>query len=171
MDLKIDAEYPFDGYKGYIRIVNSGKSKGRRVIGFYSMIKTPKRLTMSYARYLMCVKEKRILSKDEQIDHKDSDKTNDCIENLQILSSQENNKKRVVDLGISLMMVELKCPVCNCLFSRGKNRIFLSKKGYYSTCSKKCKDDMNSIKSKMTNEELKLIGISQIIRQYRISEV
>ena len=46
-----------------------------------------------YARYLMAVKLKRFLNKNEQVDHIDNDKTNDTIENLQILTQKENINK------------------------------------------------------------------------------
>lgn len=49
--------------------------------------------TMAYARYLMCVKEGRWLSKDEHVDHIDNDPCNDSIENLQILSQDANTAK------------------------------------------------------------------------------
>lgn len=51
------------------------------------------RTTISYARYLMSVKLNRFLDRNEEVDHIDNDKTNDSIENLQILSSKENKEK------------------------------------------------------------------------------
>ena len=45
------------------------------------------------ARHLMELKEERILDRDEQVDHVDEDKTNDHIDNLQILPVSENIKK------------------------------------------------------------------------------
>lgn len=52
-----------------------------------------KRTTIAYARYLMAVKLGRMLTADEQVDHIDNDKTNDAIENLQILAPAANRKK------------------------------------------------------------------------------
>lgn len=51
------------------------------------------RTTISYARYLMCVKLGYILSSDYEVDHKDNDKTNDDVNNLQVLTWQENKEK------------------------------------------------------------------------------
>lgn len=49
--------------------------------------------TTSYARYLMSVKLGRFLDDDVHVDHKDDDKTNDNIDNLQLLTSESNNQK------------------------------------------------------------------------------
>lgn len=169
MKKKFDAEYPFDGYKAYLRISNSekSKSKGRKIIGLYSSKKIPKRLTMSFARYLLCVKEKRILQSHEEADHKDDDKTNDNIDNLQILSCSGNNKKRVNKYGNNKMMVELKCPGCKNNFVKEKHNTFISKGGYYATCSKKCSILMITIKKGLSKSKLKLIGKNQILRLFR----
>lgn len=48
----------------------------------------------SYARYLMAVKLGRYMTEDETVDHVDNDKTNDIIENLQVLSLGDNIRKR-----------------------------------------------------------------------------
>lgn len=43
---------------------------------------------MPYARYLMCIKEKRILLSNEDVHHIDHDQTNDDISNLEILNEK-----------------------------------------------------------------------------------
>lgn len=48
--------------------------------------KNKKKIFISYSRYLMCVKEGRILSKNEEVDHIDNNKTNDDPSNLQIIT-------------------------------------------------------------------------------------
>jgi len=48
------------------------------------------RTTISYARYLMCVHLGYILSDEYEVDHKDDDKTNDRIDNLQVLTKAQN---------------------------------------------------------------------------------
>lgn len=88
--MKLDKlEYPFSDFydSGYVYISN----EGRRIITF---IKDKKSVAgMAYARYLMSVKLGRFLSKDETVDHIDENKLNDKIENLQILSREENFNK------------------------------------------------------------------------------
>ena len=66
-------------------------NEGRRLIKF---IKDKKHIKgMAYARYLLSVKLGRFLTDDEQVDHIDNDKTNDSIDNLQILTPKANTDK------------------------------------------------------------------------------
>ena len=51
------------------------------------------RKTSAYARYLMEQHLGRSLTDEEEVDHIDNDNTNDNIENLQILTREENMRK------------------------------------------------------------------------------
>lgn len=82
------AEHPFDGYTLYVLY---HKREGRNMA---QLVSKEHRTTMSYARYLYSVKEGRMLSKLEQVDHIDNDKTNDAVENLRILTARENSIKQ-----------------------------------------------------------------------------
>lgn len=99
--------------------------------------------TTSYARYLMSVHLGRYLTQDECVDHINNDKTDDRIENLQILSVAENNRKSF------LRIVKLKCPVCGEYFERPLS-YFRGKKERLAngliTCSRSC----GSVLSKLT---------------------
>jgi len=70
----------------------SGTVKRRRVV-LQDKKNYRKKTSMNYARYLMCLKENRLLSSDEEVDHIDENPLNDSIDNLQILSKPENHKK------------------------------------------------------------------------------
>lgn len=59
--------------------------------------KTDKRTTMQYAKYLMCIKLGRPLYDNEQVDHIDGDKTNDSINNLQVLSKEAHERKSLCE--------------------------------------------------------------------------
>lgn len=166
-NFKIKCEKPFLNYVGYVRVCSTGQAKGRKIIGLYCSKKIPKRLTISYARYLVCVREGRMLDAAEQVDHIDGDKTNDCIFNLQILSVKENNKKRVIECGKTALLVELMCPVCNTIFIKEKRNTFLIKGGYYATCSKKCCNKMLIVKKGLSRNKLIEIGQKQKIREFR----
>lgn len=87
--MKIILEYPYTSVwkSGYL-VTN--RENRKNVILFNS---DKDRSTTSYARYLMSVKLKRFLTSDEQVDHIDNDKTNDDINNLQVLSVKENQQK------------------------------------------------------------------------------
>lgn len=88
--MKLDkVEYPYsDLYKTAYITTND---EGRKLVIFVKNGKSVK--GTPYARYLMAVKLGRFLRSDEQVDHIDNDKTNDSIDNLQILTMRENIQK------------------------------------------------------------------------------
>ena len=133
---RVVAEYPYNNY--YLYIVFH-KNEGRRYANLIPIDGSSglKRKTISYARYLMSVKEGRILNENEHVDHKDNNKIHDDISNLQILSPRENNIKEAKRRG--LKMVVLKCPYCGTIFEKRKRDTFLqNNKRRYNACSRKC---------------------------------
>lgn len=135
--MKIELKEPFksDWKSGYL-ITN--KENRRNLVLFNS---SKDRTTVSYARYLMSVKMKRYLTKDEHVDHIDNNKKNDSIDNLQILTLAENNRKS----SKGRKYVTLNCPICKKDFTIPKSQNW--GKGRVRTCSRRC----GGIKSKMTN--------------------
>ena len=132
--MKIKLEYPYDTYKhGYI-VVNSENRKN--VILYNSK---DDRTTVSYARYLMSVKLKRRLTDNEEVDHINNDKTDDSIENLQILSREENLKKENLRRNIKTK-IEVNCTFCkNSFIMEARNyryKIKINKTNFF--CSKTC---------------------------------
>lgn len=129
---KIEIEYPYSTkYKSAYLVVN--KDNRRTVILYNSH---SDRSSTQYARYLMAVKLGRFLEEHEHIDHKDDDKTNDHIDNLQILTLAQNNIKTHKKPN-----VELICPNCHNIFERTRTqlrgRTHLIQTGLIC-CSKKC---------------------------------
>lgn len=125
-----------------------------------------KRTTISYARYLMSVKEKRFLNKNEDVDHIDNNSMNDDINNLQILTKRENiikgNKKN------GRKMVELKCPCCGKIFNRrrGNTHLIRSKKTY-TACSRKCSSTFGAMKQYHPDSEFVKSGLKEnVIKEY-----
>lgn len=92
------------------------------------------RTTTAYSRYLMSVKERRFLSKDEEVDHIDCDESNDTLENLQILSIEEHRFKTSME-NSGRTYVKLVCPNCLQHFMKEKRQV---KEGVNSKCSKSC---------------------------------
>lgn len=84
---------------------------------------------MTYARYLMCIKEGRWLNRDEHVDHIDDNRLNDTIDNLQILSQAENNSKN--SKGIA--MTTLPCDWCGKNFTKRTANIRST-----NCCSRSC---------------------------------
>jgi hypothetical protein len=85
----LELQEPFKSLwnKGYLQLHESGR---KYICLFNSNID---RTIISYARYLMCVKIGYILSDEFEVDHIDDDKTNDDIDNLQILTREQNALK------------------------------------------------------------------------------
>lgn len=82
----INLEEPFRSIwkSGYLQ----KHENGRQYICLFNSEKD--RSIISYARYLMCVKLGFILGDEYEVDHKDDDKTNDDINNLQVLTKEQN---------------------------------------------------------------------------------
>jgi len=159
--MNIKTEFPYNEYKGYI-VIN--KENRRHVCLVHTI--TKQRTTTSYARYLISVKEGRILTNLEEVDHINGDKTDDSLDNLQILSKNENIRKSFSHR--SRKMVEMTCPNCNEIFSKPLNCTHLQKKGKYTSCSSKCSYEV--LKNGYSIEQLRELGKNQIIRHYRILE-
>lgn len=127
-------KFPFSQYVGYKQTLPSG----RTYIYMWDR-KTDKRRLISLARYRLSVKLGRLLGKHEHVDHKDDDKTNDKLDNLQILSPLANNKKKVIQQGLTRKIMTLTCPNCRKRFTRFKNqvehRVLAGKK---PACSRSC---------------------------------
>lgn len=86
----IELQEPFRSCwnKGYLQQHPSGR---RYVVLFNS---NEDRTIISYARYLMSVHIGNFIPDGFEVDHKDDDETNDDINNLQILTSLQNQLKR-----------------------------------------------------------------------------
>jgi plasmid replication initiation protein len=122
------AEHPFEEYKLYAVFHKKMKRK------MACLVSKENRTTISYARYLMSVHLGRKLTKIETVDHIDGDTLNDSLENLQILSNEDNIKKS----ARGKTMVTLKCPVCSNLFTKEKRQTHLVKGGNPTCCSRNC---------------------------------
>lgn len=121
------AEKPYSKYKLY-------KVYHKKEERFYAVLYTPKeRHTISYARYLMSIKLGRKLRRKESVDHINNIRTDDRIENLQILTPSENTKKSAK----GRTYVELVCPECGKNFKRERRKVHKVKHGH-PACSRKC---------------------------------
>jgi predicted Zn-ribbon and HTH transcriptional regulator len=74
----------------------------------------------------------RLLTKEEIVHHKDENKKNNSIENLQIMSASEH-KEHHHPKGRTF--VELKCPNCGVMFFKEKRNIYGKKE---PKCSRTC---------------------------------
>ena len=89
------------------------------------------RTTISYARYIYCVAINAFIPSDTEVDHIDGDKTNDTLQNLQLLSKADNIKKQHIATknitkgkhGTLSCYRYCKCTICKkgkSLYSAGK---------------------------------------------------
>lgn len=78
-----------------IHLIKSGRNGGRKCI--------------AYAKYLWMSHHKMNVPERYQVDHINNDKTDDRIENLQILTRKANIKKS----HIRAKIITLNCPICN----------------------------------------------------------
>jgi len=105
--------------------------------------------TISWPKIKMEVKLKRLLTKNEQVDHIDEDLSNNKYSNFQILTSGENTRKSVKLTGRSAKNKKLVCVMCGCTFSRDVSRYRFDMKTrpakYGWMCSQTCKSMFFSI--------------------------
>ena len=83
----------------------------------------------------MSVNVGRYLTDDEEVDHIDSDKTNDDISNLQILSI-ENHKLKTIKERSPRKTEVITCAFCGKIFERFSNRLTVKRNNRF--CSRRC---------------------------------
>lgn len=121
-------EAPFEAYKIYGPYLSL--SENRRVICLIPIDGIGSRTTISYARYLVSIDIGELVDSDMVVDHIDNDSLNDDINNLQIITISENNKKdRVSELR------NFTCPVCGKEFALSKQRSYGK---INPACSRRC---------------------------------
>ena len=97
----------------------------------------------------------RMLEDNEVVHHKDHNKKNNSIDNLELLTYREHNELHSKEHGRKI--VKLKCPWCEKEFTRYRNLTHLQKPSKYNCtcCSHSCKGklyrsiQLNEIKEKI----------------------
>jgi hypothetical protein len=112
------------------------RKDGRQHVIIYDNFK---RKTVSYPKFLLEQKLGRSLLPDETCDHIDNDYTNNCLDNLQVLTRSDNSKKQMVFRPAEKSY--FVCPECNKSFYREMryvryNNISQKKAGPF--CSRSC---------------------------------
>ena len=127
----LELEYPFsaDWAKGYL-VINPENRTNVCLVN-----SSEDRTTISYARYLMCVKLGYYLNSALEVDHIDEDKTNDSIDNLQVLTKSANiaksNAKRLINYTFT-------CCICSSTFTLTGKQLGQRRDKLTPTCSKTC---------------------------------
>lgn len=135
--MKINLESPFKEKwnSGYLR---THKESGRKLLDLFSSNR--ERTTTTYARYLKCVELGYELSHDYEVDHINTNCTDDNISNLQILTKEEHRIKSISEqLGRNIK--QLICECCGNSFEREVYNIKAEKR---VVCSRKCNGKMST---------------------------
>lgn len=134
--MKLELESPFKEkwLSGYI-VINSDN---RRMVLLVNSRKDRK--TISYARYLMGVKLGYEVPSNYQVDHINNDKTDDRIENLQLLTLEENRLKEHWWLIENQVCYGFECINCGTKFIllARKVREKINNGQKYAFCSSRC---------------------------------
>lgn len=126
--MRIELEPPFDVWrKGYLRTCSDGRKRVDLVNS------NSDRTTVSYARYLKSIEVGSILSDEVEVDHRDGNKSNDDIDNLQVLTKTAHRAK--TNSTRSRNYETLTCPNCGISFEK---EVRLIKPGVTSKCSRRC---------------------------------
>lgn len=108
---------PYD-HNRRLRLVMVNKVKGKKT-------------SISYAKYLMEVHLGRYLKSNETVDHIDNDYTNNCINNLRVLSRRQHVYEDVLRNKPN----KVHCEYCGKVFMRNKKG---NRHGHGYFCSKQC---------------------------------
>lgn len=107
----------------------------------YAIVRNhPKRTKNDYVLLHRVVVENhigRLLNPDEVVHHKDGNKKNNEIQNLEVINASEHTRLHGLQKG--RVYVDIKCPWCKIVFTREKRQTHLAKKGQYTTCSAPCR--------------------------------
>ena len=121
---------PYDGYVVYGPYWHKKEKRFMTIL-----VNGDKRTSTSNARYVMAMHLGHLVPNDKEVDHIDGDRTNDTIENLQLLNKFLNAIKAAKP---STTMVDLVCPWCEKTFNRRRGQTHLVKGGNPTFCSVKC---------------------------------
>jgi hypothetical protein len=99
-----------------------------------------KKFSMSFARAKMQAKLGRILGPDEEVDHRDTDHTNDAYGNLQVLTKAQHRIKSASEGEVFRSKHQwITCPNCGVMFRCTLSRLKVAQeKKKEPCCSRSC---------------------------------
>lgn len=109
----------------------------------------------------------RLLDSDEVVHHKDGNKKNNSITNLQVMTAKDHCSHHANEIGET--MLQLKCPNCGNIFSKPRNKTHIGKSQGKSTfCSASCggKFWRNVQLNRLTTNQVESAISGNILREY-----
>lgn len=155
---------PESPYKEYTsgRVYQRPDLGNRKYIELYGQ--NNKNFGTAYARYLMTVNLGHKIHPDFEVDHINNDCTDDRIDNFQVITPQQNQKKRNAFVGEYRAV--LLCPVCQKKFTLAMHNTHFNNIGrLVSFCSQRCSGKFNG--SNLTRKDAKYIGQNQVLYAIR----
>ena len=117
-------------------------------------------------RYIIEQSLGRLLSPKEIVHHKDGNKKNNVLDNLEITTQEKHGFYHNKDKGRKWCL--LKCPWCGTLFNKPYNQTFLQGYSNYTCCSKECRGKLSSyIQYKGLNKILEAAISENLVSVYR----
>jgi len=112
----------------------------------------------------------RYLKENEVVHHRDEDKLNNEVDNLEVKDKKTHDGEHTAMRGRAV--VSLRCPTCGVLFDRDRRTTHLVKGGRATFCSRRCiggfrgfsrgskmnNDDRNALKKNVIREFIKIPG-------------
>ena len=98
---------------------------------------------------------------DEIIHHKDGNKHNNDINNLELMSRSKHSTNHNKEKGRT--MVLLRCPACQKIFAREKRNTYLVKQNSYSCCSRSCIGKFTNLPIQIQKERISNMFIKEFI--------
>ena len=83
-------------------------------------------------------------TEEEIVHHKDGNKHNNSIENLELISRKDHSYMHTKSRGKK--MLSLKCPVCGKVFAKEKRKTHVENGRGATYCSKRCSNEANSMR-------------------------
>lgn len=103
------------------------------------------------------INHKELIPDGYEIHHKDRNRRNNAVDNLELLSEEKHNALHKREQA--RLMVKLQCPACGTVFYRRKRDV---KKGAVSVCSKACRGRLCG-KSRFID-----LGFKQSVQEYKL---
>ena len=158
--------------KGYLREDSSGRKRVDLVNS------TDDRTTIAYARYLVCVQLGYILSSEYEVDHIDSDCSNDEISNLQVLTKEDHMLKTAIENTSGRNVVTVKCSCCGKDFLREKRLVRYKNQVCSHSCNGKLSNNVG--KKALSDDDISYIrenfvcgdkefGITAFSRKFKVT--